>query len=66
MIWIYLAAAALIAWGIARDLSRRETWMIGFGSVSLRAKPGVFWLTIVMRGLLFLAVLAAAWFRNQL
>lgn len=66
MIWIYLTAAVLIAWGIARDITRRETWMIGFGKVALRNKPSIFWLTIAMRGFIFLVVLAAAWFRHQL
>lgn len=65
MIWIYLIAATLIAWGIARDLSRGETWMLGFGAVIRRSKPGVYWLTICLRGFIFLVVILAAYLRIQ-
>jgi hypothetical protein len=66
MLWIYLIAAAVIAWGLARDLARRETWMIGFGRVTRRDKPGNYWLTILLRGYNFLVILVAAWFRSTL
>jgi hypothetical protein len=65
MLWIYLLAAALIAWGIVKDLNRRETWMIFFGKIVLREKPRIYWLTIGMRGLIFLAVIVAAYLRSQ-
>ena len=65
MVWLYLFAAALIAWGLAKDLTRKETWMIGFGKVTLREKPAIFWLTVTMRGLIFIAVLVAAWLRSS-
>lgn len=66
MLWIYFIAAALIAWGIYRDLARRETWMIGFGKVVKQKQPGTYWLTIGLRALIFAAVLLAAWYRTRL
>ena len=65
MLLIYLLTAALIAWGIYKDLSRRETWMIGIGKVVRRDKPEVYWLTIVLRCFVFLAVIVAAYLRGQ-
>lgn len=65
MFWLYLFAAALIAWGLFKDLTRGETWMIFFGRILLREKPRIYWLTIGMRGLLFLAIIVAAFLRVQ-
>lgn len=64
MIWIYLLAAALIAWGLCKDITRRETWMIGFGKVVRRDQPVTYWSTILLRFLIFAAVLVAAWLRS--
>jgi len=65
MLWIYLFVAALIAWGIYKDLSRKETWMIAFGKVAQRDKPKTYWLIIGLRVFIFLAVIAAAYLRSQ-
>lgn len=63
MIWIYLIAAALIAWGIVNDLFRRETWLIGFGRIVRQSNAKMYWLTISLRVFIFLAVLIAAYLR---
>ncbi len=65
MLWLYLVAAVLIAWGLAKDLSRRETWLIGFGKILRKDQPRKYWLTIVLRLLLFFAVILAAFLRSQ-
>jgi hypothetical protein len=64
MIWLYLIAAILIAGGIVKDLSRRETWLLGFGKIVRKQKPKMYWLTIGLRTFIFLAVVVAAYFRN--
>jgi hypothetical protein len=64
MIWLYLIAAILIAWGIAKDLSRRETWLLGFGKIVRKKNPKMYWLTIGLRTLIFLAVIVAAYLRG--
>ena len=65
MVLLYILTAAVIAWGIYKDLSRRETWMIGFGKVARRDKPEVYWLTIGLRCLVFLTVIFAAYLRSR-
>ena len=66
MFWIYLAVAVLIAWGVYRDLAKKETWMIAFGKVVRSEKPETYWLIIVLRIFLFMAVVTAACLRTQL
>jgi hypothetical protein len=39
--------------------------MIGIGKVVRRDKPEVYWLTIVLRCFVFLAVIVAAYLRSQ-
>ena len=63
MIWVYLATALLIAWGVARDFARRETWMIGIGKLVRSEKPGLYWLTMALRCFVLLAVVIVTWFR---
>lgn len=65
MLWIYLFVAALIAWGLYKDLSRQETWMIGFGKVVQRDKPAAYWLIIVLRGFIFLAIIVIVALRSR-
>jgi hypothetical protein len=65
MLWLYLIAAALIAWGIAKDISRQETWLIGFGKVVRKEQPGKYWLTIMLRVLICFAVIIAAYLRSR-
>lgn len=65
MTWIYLFVAALVAWGIYKDLSRKETWMIAFGKVARRDKPATYWLIIGLRVFIFLAVIVVAYQRSQ-
>ncbi len=42
MLLIYLIVAVAIAWGIIKDISREETWMLGFGKITRRDKPGAY------------------------
>ena len=65
MAWLYLLAAIFIAWGIFKDLSRRETWLIGFGKIVRKKSPRMYWLTIGLRTFIFLAVVVAAYIRGS-
>ncbi len=65
MIWLYLLVTILIAWGLAKDLSRKETWLIGFGRITLKAQPRRYWLAIGLRVFILAAVVATAWIRSQ-
>jgi hypothetical protein len=65
MVLLYILTAAVIAWGLYKDLSRRETWRIAFGKVVRRDKPRVYWLTIGLRCLILLTVIFAAYLRSR-
>jgi hypothetical protein len=66
MLWLYLLATLLIAWGLVKDLSRGETWLLGFGRITLKGEPRRYWLTVVLRIFILVAVVAAAWARSQM
>jgi len=64
MLLIYLIVAVAIAWGIIKDISREETWMLGFGKIDRRDKPGAYWLTILLRGFILVVIIVTVYLRS--